>query len=59
MKGEIMASDKTAVIIGNGPSRKNYTEKQFKKDLNQLNKLIGNFKSSKGSNFQLFIFYNL
>jgi len=30
------------------PGKSRYTEKQFKKDLNQLNKLIGNFKSSKG-----------
>ena len=30
------------------PSKTRYTEKQFKKDLAQLNKLIGNFKKTKG-----------
>ena len=30
------------------PRKSRYTEKQFKKDLNQLNKLIGNFKKTKG-----------
>tara|TARA_B100000780_G_scaffold250841_4_gene197180 strand:- start:2344 stop:2952 length:609 start_codon:yes stop_codon:yes gene_type:complete len=44
----IIVKIKYFVNIYKMPRKSRYTEKQFKKDLNQLNKLIGNFKSSKG-----------